>query len=107
MNRRSYLGDQNPNWRGGIRMGHKYVRVYVPDHPFVQGDGYVFEHRLLMERFLGRYLDSQEVVHHRNKNTKDNRLENLELFESDSVHRIKTIRGKDNPNYRHGRNVQL
>jgi len=37
------------------------------------------EHRAVMERNLGRALDSIEVVHHINGDGRDNRLQNLEL----------------------------
>jgi hypothetical protein len=43
------------------------------------GGRYVYLHRLVMERFLRRYLTSTEVVHHINGDKQDNRLDNLEI----------------------------
>lgn len=45
-----------------------------------------YEHRVLMERHLGRRLSEREVVHHRNGNERDNRLENLRLMRTHSEH---------------------
>jgi len=66
--------------------GHKkmrddgYISVYFPEHPAASKDGYVMEHRLLMEKKIGRLLEKDEVVHHINHNRKDNRLVNLKLM---------------------------
>jgi len=46
----------------------------------------VLEHRYVMARHIGRKLHSDEVVHHRNGDGKDNRLRNLRLWSSNSEH---------------------
>lgn len=58
-----------------------YVRALAKGHPSAVG-GRVFEHRLVMERIIGRYLTPNESVHHKNGNRADNRPENLELWVS-------------------------
>jgi hypothetical protein len=48
--------------------------------PRADQGNYVFEHVLVMEEMLGRYLLPGENVHHRNGVKDDNRPENLELW---------------------------
>lgn len=76
----------NKHWNWNNKPDKKYKPVWKPDHPFSNKKGYVFEHRLVMEKFLDRYLTKQEVVHHKNKNRQDNRIENLILFPNQKEH---------------------
>jgi hypothetical protein len=70
--------ENNANWKGGFSFqttsNLKYKLIRVPTHSKKK---YFLEHRLLMEKHLGRPLADNEIVHHINRNTLDNRIENL------------------------------
>lgn len=75
-------------WKGGrIQEADGYVMLFRPEHPHANNKGYVFEHRLVMERHLGRILDPIEVVHHKNNVRNDNRFDNLFLYQSNADHK--------------------
>lgn len=74
-----------------IQQGN-YIFLRIPDHPHAGADGYVREHRYVMEQHLGRYLEPQEAVHHKNHIGTDNRIENLELFADNASHLSNTER---------------
>ena len=67
-------------WRKQESTG--YILLVAPEgHPHARADGTIFEHRLVMEQRLGRYLEEWELVHHKNGIRSDNRPENLELLD--------------------------
>lgn len=43
--------------------------------------GYVYEHRIIAEEIIGRQLEKNEIVHHKNGVRWDNRKENLEVMD--------------------------
>ena len=83
------MGKENPHWKGGRIMIDGYVYVYSPNHPNCTKDGYMCEHRLVMETKLQRLLKKKEVVHHINHIKTDNEEKNLMLFSSSGRHYIK------------------
>lgn len=57
-----------------------YRQLWMPDHPNAHLNGYILEHRFVMAESIGRPLRNDEVVHHRNGDKQDNRLENLQIL---------------------------
>jgi hypothetical protein len=80
-------GAESSHWKGGrIITPSGYVYLFLPDHPRANAKGYIYEHRVVVERRLGRLLEPGERVHHLNHDRGDNRDENLVLFPSHSAH---------------------
>jgi hypothetical protein len=93
-------GSMSKVWKGGKRisnLGYVLVRDYRKD----RGEGHkrpeIFEHRLVMENHLGRRLKRSEIVHHKNKNTQDNRIENLQIVSASEHSKIHRDTFKNSP----------
>jgi hypothetical protein len=81
IHRETRKGSANPAWKGGrVYTSRGYIRVNGTNHPYREKrHNSIFEHRLVMEKIIGRYLTEDEIVHHKNGVRDDNRPENLEL----------------------------
>ncbi len=67
-------GEQSPFFSNGATVtsgGYRAILV---------GEKYILEHRLIMEEHLGRKLERDEHIHHKDGDKLNNKLENLELM---------------------------
>ena len=75
-------GKESHMWGGGKTISGGYVRIMSRGHHEASSSGYAFEHRVVMEKKIGRDLLPSETVHHKNGIKTDNRISNLELWSS-------------------------
>jgi hypothetical protein len=87
-------GEGHPEWKGGRTLCDGYWYIYCPDHPHATKQHRVLEHRLVMERKLGRFLDPSEVVHHIDGNSQNNDPENLMIFHTNATHLKHELNGR-------------
>lgn len=79
--------ENHHNWKGGrYKTSDGYRVIKCRDHPFSDSQGYVKEHRLVVEEKMGRYLTKEEVVHHIDFNRSNNNIVNLMLFPTSKAH---------------------
>ena len=99
-------GSKNASWKSDRKITvYGYIKVRSSDHPFRDCDDFVFEHRLVAEKYLlnlensieingKKYLKKEYVVHHIDGNRKNNNVENLRIMtleEHTSLHQSKKI----------------
>ena len=51
-----------------------YVYLYDPKHPLANASGIVYYHRHVMSVHLGRWITSEEIVHHKDENRTNNSI---------------------------------
>lgn len=85
---RAHRLDENGNWKGGRHVASNgYVKVCLGEgHPDADQRGYVYEHRLIASRMLGRSLLPGEIVHHKDGDKANNDPSNLEVKPSRAHH---------------------
>ena len=67
------------NYRG-------YIKTKKENHPAADIDGYVLQHKLVMEEYIGQILPRGYVVHHLDRNRTNNKIENLLLIPNNALH---------------------
>ena len=72
----------------GSYIKNGYRSCYRPEHPNCDSLGFIAEHRLIMEKNLGKLLKRGEVVHHINRNRLDNNIENLQILNHNEHRKI-------------------
>lgn len=103
-------GRLNSSWKSDEKISHYGYRLIRDlDHPFANSDGFVFEHRLVAEKYLLNKYNSVEIngktylrndydVHHKDFNRLNNSVENLLVMtkaEHKSLHNKLSPRARD------------
>lgn len=104
------IGEANSSWKSNEKItNYGYKQIRVLDHPFGTSEHWVFEHRLVAEKYLlteensveingKKYLKPEYDVHHIDENRLNNSVENLlVLLKSDHrrLHCIQKPRTRD------------
>ena len=91
-------GAAHPRWNDDRKLATTgYIKVRVGrGHPLADPNGYAYEHLVVWCAAGNLRPGSGEVIHHRNENKTDNRIENLELVtHSEHMRYHNAERGRD------------
>lgn len=77
---KNLTGEFAANYKLGSKKSRHYIEVEAKWHPFANAKGYVSLHRLVAEAYLGRFLQSNEIVHHIDGNHRNNHWSNLSVM---------------------------
>ena len=88
-------GSAHYRWsEGRIVSEHGYIRVRVGrSHPLADPNGYAYEHLMVWVSAGRPRPELGQVIHHKNEDKTDNRLENLELL-SRTAHNLHHAGGR-------------
>lgn len=89
-NRRDYKLEGSPTWKGGRKLDSTGY-VLVKDPKSTRSDGYIMEHRLLIEKHLGRELKQDEQVHHIDGDKTNNAIDNLSIMNKSDHMRLHAL----------------
>lgn len=84
-NSKAHKREKAWNWKGGIAKSGGYIWILKPNHPKANRK-YIKRSILVAEKYLGRFLNKGEIIHHINEIKDDDRLKNLYLFSSNNKH---------------------
>lgn len=85
---KQHFGNKNPAWKGGVISQGKYKKVLCPGHPRVSTGNYVYEHILVVEKVLGKFLKLPHEVHHFDSDGFNNEPSNLVVCENREYHML-------------------
>lgn len=100
-------GSKNASWKSDIKKtNYGYIKVRDLEHPFKDCDGFVFEHRLVAEKYLlnqensieingKKYLKKEYTVHHIDNNKTNNDVNNLKVItkeEHSKIHMLERMK---------------
>ncbi|MGB7510490.1 MAG: HNH endonuclease, partial [Pelodictyon phaeoclathratiforme] len=87
--RGAHYGEWNVSYKDGLSAKRERYNCVCPPQNYQgrkKANGWVFEHRLVMEEMIGRLLLPNEVVHHIDNNGFHNDPSNLMLFPDNKSH---------------------